>query len=75
MIGAFAFLCLLLLTGTTCKVKLTNLQKNGILKMTNLQKNAKMKLTNLQKNAKMKLTNLQMRSVHICFEEKYIVNC
>ena len=64
MIGAFAFLCLLLLTGTTCKVKLTNLQKNGILKM-----------TNLQKNAKMKLTNLQMRSVHICFEEKYIVNC
>ena len=33
-----------------------------------------MKLTNLQKNAKIKSTNLQMRSVHICFEEKYIVN-
>ena len=61
--GAFAFSCLRLLTGTSF-----------IMKSTNLQKNYKMKLTNLQKNAKIKSTNLQMRSVHICFEEKYIVN-
>lgn len=72
--GAFAFSCLLLLTGTSFIMKSTNLRKNWKIKITNLQKNHKMKLTNLQKNAKMKLTNLQMRSVHICFEEKYIVN-